>query len=123
MMLVRGVRGAISVEENTPASILDAAIRLMREMIRANQVDPDFVASVIFTCTADLDATFPAEAARKMGWDRVPLLCSREIAVPGSMPRVLRVLMLINTDRRQEAIQHVYLGNAERLRPDLKSAQ
>ncbi|MBM3449784.1 MAG: chorismate mutase [Armatimonadetes bacterium] len=121
--MVRGVRGAISVEENTPASILDAAIRLMREMIRANQVDPDFVASVIFTCTADLDATFPAEAARKMGWDRVPLLCSREIAVPGSMPRVLRVLMLINTDRRQEAIQHVYLGNAERLRPDLKSAQ
>jgi chorismate mutase len=123
MMLVRGVRGAISVEANTPQSILDAASRLLREMILANDVDADLVASVIFTCTADLDATFPAEAARKMGWDRVPLLCTREIAVPGSMPSVLRVLMLVNTDRKQEAIQHVYLGEAARLRPDLKSAQ
>jgi chorismate mutase len=120
---VRGIRGAVQVEANTPEAILDAARRLITEMVRANGVEPDDVAAVIFTCTSDLDATFPAEAARALGWDRVPLLCSREMDVPGSMPRVLRVLMLVNTTLTQDEVIHVYLGEAERLRPDLRSAQ
>ncbi|MCL6498793.1 MAG: chorismate mutase [Firmicutes bacterium] len=122
-MKVRGIRGAVQVEANTPEAILDAARRLITEMVRANGVEPDDVAAVIFTCTSDLDATFPAEAARALGWDRVPLLCSREMDVPGSMPRVLRVLMLVNTTLTQDEVIHVYLGEAERLRPDLRSAQ
>ncbi len=122
-MKVRGIRGAVQVEENTSEAILDAARRLIREMVRANGVEPDDVAAVIFTCTSDLSATFPAEAARALGWDRVPLLCARELDVPGAMPRVLRVLMLVNTPLDQDEVVHVYLGEAERLRPDLRSAQ
>jgi len=120
---VRGIRGAVQVEGNTPEAILDAARRLITEMVRANGVEPDDVAAVIFTCTSDVNATFPAEAARALGWDRVPLLCSREMEVPGSLPRVLRVLMLVNTTLAQDEVVHVYLGEAERLRPDLRSAQ
>jgi len=120
---VRGIRGAVQVEANTPEAILDAARRLITEMVRANGVEPDDVAAVIFTCTSDVNATFPAEAARALGWDRVPLLCSREMEVPGSLPRVLRVLMLVNTTLAQDEVVHVYLGEAERLRPDLRSAQ
>jgi chorismate mutase len=120
---VRGIRGAVQVEANTPEAILDAARRLITEMVRANGVEADDVAAVIFTCTSDLNATFPAEAARALGWDRVPLLCSREMEVPGSLPRVLRVLMLVNTTLAQDEVVHVYLGEAERLRPDLGSAQ
>ncbi len=122
-MRVRGIRGAVQVEANTPEAILDAARRLITEMVRANGVQADDVAAVIFTCTSDLNATFPAEAARALGWDRVPLLCSREMEVPGSLPRVLRVLMLVNTTLAQDEVVHVYLGEAERLRPDLRSAQ
>ncbi len=122
-MRVRGIRGAVQVAANTPEAILDAARRLVTEMVRANGVEPDDVAAVIFTCTSDLNATFPAEAARALGWDRVPLLCSREMEVPGSLPRVLRVLMLVNTTLAQDEVVHVYLGEAERLRPDLRSAQ
>ncbi len=122
-MRVRGIRGAVQVEANTPEAILDAARRLITEMVRANGVEPDDVAAVIFTCTSDVNATFPAEAARALGWDRVPLLCSREMEVPGSLPRVLRVLMLVNTTLAQDEVVHVYLGEAERLRPDLRSAQ
>ncbi len=122
-MRVRGIRGAVQVEANTPEAILDAARRLITEMVRANGVEADDVAAVIFTCTSDLNATFPAEAARALGWDRVPLLCSREMEVPGSLPRVLRVLMLVNTTLAQDEVVHVYLGEAERLRPDLRSAQ
>lgn len=122
-MRVRGIRGAVQVEANTPEAILNAARRLITEMVRANGVEADDVAAVIFTCTSDLNATFPAEAARALGWDRVPLLCSREMEVPGSLPRVLRVLMLVNTTLAQDEVVHVYLGEAERLRPDLRSAQ
>lgn len=122
-MRVRGIRGAVQVEANTPEAILDAARRLITEMVRANGVEADDVAAVIFTCTSDLNATFPAEAARALGWDRVPLLCSREMEVPGSLPRVLRVLMLVNTTLAQDEVVHVYLGEAERLRPDLRSGQ
>lgn len=122
-MKVRGIRGAIRVEANTAEAILDAACTLLREMTRANTLVAEDVAAVVFTCTPDLDAAFPAEAARTLGWDRVPLLCSREMDVPGAMSRVLRVLMLVNTSATQEQIVHTYLGEAERLRPDLGSAQ
>lgn len=122
-MKVRGIRGAIRVEDNTAEAILEASRRLLQEMVRANAVEPEDVAAVIFTCTPDLNATFPAEAARDMGWNRVPLLCGQEMDVPGAMTRVLRVLMLVNTSLPQEEIVHVYLGEAEKLRPDLQSAQ
>ncbi|MER3455902.1 MAG: chorismate mutase [candidate division GAL15 bacterium] len=122
-MKVRGIRGAVRVEANTRQAIRDAARRLLTEMVRANGVEPDDVAAVIFTCTQDLDAAFPAEAARSLGWDRVPLLCAQEMEVPDSLPQVLRVLMLVNTTLTQEEVVHVYLGEAERLRPDLHSAQ
>jgi len=122
-MKVRGIRGAVRVEANTRQAIRDAARRLLTEMVRANGVEPDDVAAVIFTCTQDLDAAFPAEAARSLGWDRVPLLCAQEMEVPDSLPQVLRVLMLVNTTLTQEEVVHVYLGEAERLRPDLRSAQ
>jgi chorismate mutase len=121
--MVRGIRGAIRVDANTAEAILDASRRLLQEMIRANAVAPEDIAAVIFTCTPDLNATFPAEAARGLGWNRVPLLCAQEIGVPGAMTRVLRVLMLVNTALAQEEIVHVYLGEAEKLRPDLNSAQ
>ncbi|MDR5710085.1 MAG: chorismate mutase [Armatimonadota bacterium] len=120
---MRGIRGAIRVEDNTAEAILRASRRLLQEMVRANAVEPEEVAAVIFTCTPDLNATFPAEAARDMGWNRVPLLCGQEMDVPGAMTRVLRVLMLVNTSLPQEEIVHVYLGEAEKLRPDLNSAQ
>jgi chorismate mutase len=120
---VRGIRGAIRVEANTPEAILDAARALLTEITHANSLESDDVAAVVFTCTPDLDAAFPAEAARVLGWNRVPLLCSREMDVPGAMSRVLRVLMLVNTAAPQEEIVHVYVGEAERLRPDLGSAQ
>ncbi|MDR5682449.1 MAG: chorismate mutase [Armatimonadota bacterium] len=122
-MSVRGIRGAIRVEANTAEAILDAARTLLDELVRANGLAADDVAAVLFTCTPDLDAAFPAEAARSLGWSRVPLLCSREMDVPGAMSRVLRVLMLVNTTVPQEKIVHVYVGEAERLRPDLASAQ
>jgi chorismate mutase len=120
---VRGIRGAIRVEANTAEAILNAARTLLEELTSANTLESDDVAAVVFTCTPDLDAAFPAEAARILGWNRVPLLCSREMDVPGAMSRVLRVLMLVNTTAAQEEIVHVYLGEAERLRPDLGSAQ
>ncbi len=122
-MRVRGIRGAVRVEANTQEAVLDAARRLLEAMVRANTVEPEDVAAVIFTCTPDLNAAFPAEAARSIGWNRVPLLCAQEIGVPGAMTRVLRVLMLVNTTLPQEEIVHVYLGEAEKLRPDLNSAQ
>ena len=121
-MRVRGIRGAIRVEANTPEAIRDAARTLLVQMARANGVEPDDIAAVVFTCTPDLNATFPAEAARGLGWNQVPLLCTQEIAVPGAMSRVLRVLMLVNTTLTQDEIVHVYLGEAEQLRPDLGSS-
>ncbi len=122
-MKVRGIRGAIQVEANTAEAILEAARRLLAEMVRANRVDREAVAAIVFTCTSDLNAAFPAEAARLLGWNQVPLLCAQEMDVPGAMRRVLRVLMLVNTSLTQEEMVHVYLGEAERLRPDLQSAQ
>lgn len=123
-MIVRGIRGAITVEDDEPEQILAATRELLEAICAQNQIeDHSDICSAIFTTTSDLTSTFPAEAARKLGMELVPLLCATEIPVPGSMPRCIRILLHVNTDKSQEEIQHVYLGEAKRLRPDLKSAQ
>jgi chorismate mutase len=123
-MAVRGVRGATTVESDDPALIRAAARELMEELLRRNQItDFDEVISAVFTTTQDLCSAFPAEAARAMGMSQVPLLCAQEIPVPGSMPHCIRVLLHINSERTPKEIEHVYLRDAQKLRPDLKSAQ
>lgn len=123
-MAVRGVRGAISVDADEPALVREAATELLQEILRRNAIHNfDEVISAVFTTTRDLVSAFPAEAARALGMSQVPLLCAQEIPVPGSMARCIRVLLHINTERTQQQIEHVYLREAQRLRPDIKSAQ
>jgi chorismate mutase len=121
-MRLFALRGAISVERNEADDVLDATERLMREIIARNGLVPERMVSCIFTVTNDLDAQFPAVAARKMGLSQVPLLCAREIPVPGSLPRVIRVLIHCNVPHGHEP-EHVYLGEAQKLRQDLHGAQ
>ncbi len=116
---VRGIRGANVVRANTQEAILEATRELLEAMVQANGLGVDDIVSIFFTLTPDLNAEFPALAARELGWTRVPLLCATEIDVPGAMPRCLRVLMHVNTARPVTEIQHVYLGEAAALRPDL----
>ena len=120
MSAVRGVRGAITVERDDAELLLSATERLLREIVAENAIDSDDVASALFTLTPDLVSQFPALAARRMGWTRVPLLNFTEIAVPGGLPRVIRVLLHVNTEKRQDEIVHVYLDGARVLRPDLE---
>ena len=123
-MAVRGIRGATTVESDDAALIRAAARELMEEILRRNQItDFDEVISAVFTTTEDLVSAFPAEAARAIGMNQVPLLCAQEIPVTGSMPRCIRVLLHVNSDRTPKEIEHVYLRDAQKLRPDLKSAQ
>ncbi len=121
---LRGIRGATTVEVDEAEAILDATRELLVAMCERNGID-DFepIAAIFFTTTHDLTATFPAEAARALGMDMVPLLCNQEIPVPGRLPRVVRVMLQLNTTMRQAEVQHVYLREAVRLRPDLTSAQ
>ena len=119
---LHALRGAITVERNEVDAILDATRELMRELMDRNGIDPDQMVSCIFSCTVDLDAEFPAVAARDLGLDRVPLLCTREIDVPGALQRVIRVLLHYYGDGDHEA-QHVYLRDAKVLREDLEAAQ
>jgi chorismate mutase len=118
--MVRGIRGAITVERDEPLLLLDATERLLRAIVEQNAIDSEDVASALFTLTPDLVSEFPAAAARRMGWVRVPLLNFTEIAVPGGLARVIRVLIHVNTDKRQDEIVHVYLDGARILRPDLE---
>lgn len=123
-MTTRGIRGATSVFADEPDLILQATRELLEEILAQNAgMQPEDVGSAIFTVTADLNSTFPAQAAREMGWGLVPMLCAREIPVPESLPRVIRVLVHWNTDLPQSEIKHVYLREAVRLRPDLAAAQ
>ncbi len=117
-MVCRGVRGATTVTEDTPECVLRATRELLGLMIRLNGIESRDVASAIFTTTPDITSAFPALAARQLGWFDVPLLCSHEIDVPGSLPRCIRILVHWNTDKPQSAIQHVYLREATSLRPD-----
>lgn len=121
-MRLFALRGATSVDQNSSDAILGATDWLMREIMKRNDLAPDDVVSCIFTCTSDLDAQFPAVAARALGFDRVPLLCAQEIDVPGSLPKVIRVLIHYYAPEDHEA-RHVYLGQARALRTDLESAQ
>jgi len=114
----RGIRGATSVSENTETAILEATQSLLEEIVDANEIPVETIASVIFTATPDLTAVHPARAARDLGWTQTPLLCAQEIDVPGSLPRCIRVLLLVNVDRASDRIHHVYLGEARSLRPD-----
>ena len=118
-MYCRGVRGATTSEDNSRDAILQATLELLALMIRQNGIDPEDVASAIFTTTTDLDAEFPALAARQLGWLDVPLLCCTEINVPGSLPRCIRILVHWNTPTPQPDVVHVYLRDAVKLRPDL----
>ncbi|ACX52398.1 chorismate mutase [Ammonifex degensii KC4] len=120
---VRGIRGAITVKENTREAILEATKELLLALVRENKLAVEDIAGIFFTLTPDLNAEFPALAARELGWHYVPLLCAREIDVPGSLPRVIRVLLLANTEKSQEEIKHLYLREAAVLRPDLALPQ
>lgn len=123
-MPIRGIRGATTVSADQPELILQATRELLEEILQENRgMHPEDVASAIFTVTEDLASTFPAQAAREMGWSLVPMLCAREIPVPGSLSRVIRVLVHWNTDLPQDEITHVYLRDAVKLRPDLVAAQ
>lgn len=118
-MAVRGIRGATTAEENTAAAILEATLDLLRVMIAQNEIDPADVASAFFSTTPDLNAAFPAYAARQLGWLEVPLMCAHEMAVPGDVPRCIRVMLHLNTAKPQGAIRHAYLRGAVALRRDL----
>lgn len=119
-MSMRGIRGAIVAASNEPEAILSATRELISAILEANpSLEPGDVASVIFTVTDDLNAVHPALGARQLGWTEVPLMCAREIPVPGSLPRCIRVLVHWNTDLPQNEVHPVYLGQAVALRPDL----
>lgn len=122
-MLVRGIRGATTVESNTREEILDAARELLEAIVQANDLPHDHVASIIFTTTPDLNAEFPAVAARELGWTDVALECMHEMNVPGSLPKCLRILMHVNTDRSASEIKHQYLRGAVVLRRDIVEQQ
>lgn len=123
MLMCRGVRGATVAEENTREAILEATRELLSRLTLANDLQPDDVASIIFSVTPDLTAEFPAVAARQLGWHDVALLDTIEIDVPGALARCIRVLIHWNTTRTAQEIVHVYLRGAERLRPDRVARQ
>ena len=123
-MPIRGIRGAITVTADEPDLILQATRELLEEILAANEgMQKEDIASAIFTVTEDLVSTFPAQGARQMGWGLVPMMCAREIPVPGSLARVIRVLVHWNTELAQDQVTHVYLRDAVKLRPDLVAAQ
>ena len=123
-MPIRGIRGATTVAADQPDLILQATRELLEAILEENEgMNPEDVASALFTVTDDLASTFPAQGARQMGWGLVPMLCAREIPVPNSLPRVIRVLVHWNTELPQSGITHVYLREAVKLRPDLVAAQ
>ncbi len=117
-MQIRGVRGATSVFANTKEEILIQTGYLLEQLMKANDMTADNVASIFFSLTEDLNAEFPAIAARKLGFSNTPLLCLHEVNVPGSLPRCIRVLVHLNSDRAQSDIKHVYLNDAKTLRPE-----
>jgi chorismate mutase len=119
MMMVRGARGAITVEENTAEAILEATEELMRALLEANDIHEDAVASVLFTTTPDLNACFPAKAARNLGWRQAALMGFQEVDVPDGLRMCIRVLIHWNTTRTLDQVQHIFLRRAIALRPDL----
>jgi chorismate mutase len=119
--MLRGIRGAITAGKNSKTEILSATIRLLAEMIRANKVKAADITSIIFSATPDLNAEFPARAAREIGLNQVPLMCAVEIKVPKSLKKCIRILMHVNTNKKQENIKHIYLEGAKLLRKEFSS--
>jgi len=119
-MLVRGVRGATTVEANSVEAILEATRELLAAMLKANETDVEYVASAFFTTTVDLNAEFPAVAARDLGLTKVALMCGNEMNKPGGLPMCLRILLHVNTDKPAQDIKHIYLRGARVLRPDIE---
>lgn len=123
-MYNRGIRGATTVANNEEQEILQATADMLQEIVERNEVNPEDICSVWITVTPDLDATFPARAIRALnGWDMVPLMCSTEIPVKGGLPKCIRLLIQVNTNKTQREMQHVYLNEARSLRPDLASGK
>ena len=123
-MAIRGIRGATTVAADEPELILQATRELLESILEENEgMKPEDVGSALFTVTDDLVSTVPAQGARQMGWGLVPMMCAREIPVPGSLRKVIRVLVHWNTETPQNEIVHVYLRDAVKLRPDLIAAQ
>ncbi|MCL4562510.1 MAG: chorismate mutase, partial [Chloroflexi bacterium] len=117
-MSLRGIRGAVTANEDTPEAILGATRRLLEAILAENRsLRPEDMASVFFTVTDDLHAAYPAQAGREIGWHTVPMMCSREIPVPGGLERCIRVMILWNTELSQQDVHPVYLDEAARLRP------
>ena len=119
MILTRGIRGANVVKENSKSSIFKATREILQEIFNLNPIQTENIAAIYFTVTPDLNASFPAEVAREMGLTSVPLLCMQEIAVPNSLAKVIRILVIVNTDLKQNEIKHVYIGKTKTLRDDL----
>lgn len=119
--VLRGIRGAVTVERNSPEDIHFATWELLENIIKENNINTEDIASIIFTLTQDLNAGFPAFVARTKGFKYVPLLCATEINVPGSLARCIRILVHINTRKSQQEIKHIYLRGAVKLREDLNS--
>lgn len=123
-MVNRGIRGATTVTNNDEAEILRETVILLREIVDRNDVIAENISNVWITMTTDLDATFPARAIREIeGWEMVPLMCSTEIPVKGSLPKCIRLMVQYNTDKSQREIRHVYLNEAQKLRPDLSESK
>jgi chorismate mutase len=120
---LRAIRGAVTVDRDEPPRIYAATRELLSAIAERNNLTTEAVISVIFTVTSDLRSAFPAHGARSMGWVDVPLLCTMEIPVPGALERVIRVLLHVESDRPRSAIEHVYLGGAQVLRPDLEKRE
>jgi len=119
--MIRGVRGAITIRENSEEEIVASTKRLLVEMIKCNQISPESVASVFISVTDDVTAAFPAKAMRLLeGWTYVPVMCMKEMSVPTGLNLCIRVMMHVDTDVRQENIEHIYLEDAIQLRPDLR---
>ncbi|MNI38168.1 Chorismate mutase AroH [compost metagenome] len=119
-MYNRGIRGATTVSQNEEKEILEATAELLKKVVESNEIVPEDICSVWITVTQDLDATFPARAIRVLsGWDMVPLMCSTEIPVKGGLPKCIRLLIQVNTNKGQREMKHIYLNEAKSLRPDL----
>ncbi len=122
-MTARGIRGATISEENTKERIVRATRELLEAMMKANGLRKDDIACAFFTTTKDLNAEFPAVAARQMGWTDVALLCGHEMDVPGALAKVVRIMLVANTEKKPEALAHVYLKEAAKLRPEMKKVR
>ncbi|MGF6948633.1 chorismate mutase [Neobacillus sp. B4I6] len=121
--MIRGMRGAITVNQNTEEAIITATEELLEKIIEKNHIQPELVASVFISTTEDINAVFPAKALRKFeGWTYVPVMCMQEMPVPNSLKMCVRIMMHVNTTQSQEEINHVYLKGAKVLRPDLSNS-